>query len=339
MALKPFLNSRLVLEPILGKTFIDVAVAMEDKAGIIVLNDSALNYVFCKRAKKFDGTIFVGKAHQIEYQLAQDKAENIWVKIEKAAALDIKVDKIDTSIMLKAIDVKAAFQQKTKDSVDVVAAGASTSSTPPTTHQQQPPGTGEDVNLASISTPSSSSSSKPTTVPKTIPVPSPPPPTTHQQPNANEQESQPSKARSSSESSYEPIELSGTIAAITRYEDINVKVPTSTVNFYLHNKEKNELDLVKIYRSDYEKHKDLLVEGQGVQIIDVSELPANMNSMPSTLKEYTFYYVVNNQTTIKNAPAHTIDIDVIKEHFKLWTIQDVHNSHYVRGSTPIHVGE
>lgn len=110
-------------------------------------------------------------------------------------------------------------------------------------------------------------------------------------------------------------------------------------NIVMFNKEKDEPNLIVVYRSGYEKHKSLLIEGQEVHIIDVDELPAYMNSMPSTLKHYTYYYAINDQSTIKTIPPHPIEIDVIKEHFKLWSIEEVHNSHYVRGPNRIHAGE
>lgn len=139
---------------------------------------------------------------------------------------------------------------------------------------------------------------------------------------------------SSSSSSYESIVLTGTVIAKTRYDPQKEKNPV--VNFYLHNKERNEVLLILASGSALKKYGGLIDEGNGLEITDVEELPANMTRMPSTMKNYTYFYMVTDETDIKAIPGHSIDINLVKAHFNLRTIEEVHQSHYTRGSPTMH---
>lgn len=77
----------------------------------------------------------------------------------------------------------------------------------------------------------------------------------------------------------------------------------------------------------------LLQDGKGVKISFVERKDANMQLMPSTLKEYTFYYQANDNTVIEADDSHDIDVDinVIKDHFKLATVETILDSGYMRG--------
>lgn len=73
-----WMNQKLIIEPIFGQSFSDLAVVVEDADGIIVLYDSIVNYAFPERTKKFDREINIGKVYQITYDdLVCDKAGRV----------------------------------------------------------------------------------------------------------------------------------------------------------------------------------------------------------------------------------------------------------------------
>lgn len=114
MALKAWLNQNLVIKPIFGQTLNDFAIPISDDEGVIVLNDSTINYAFCKRSKTFNGEIVVGKVHQISYDLVCDRGDRIWIRIINANAMDIEIPKsIDYKAVLPGDMVKDALKKRT----------------------------------------------------------------------------------------------------------------------------------------------------------------------------------------------------------------------------------
>lgn len=316
-----------------------------------------LNYVYCKRAKDFAGDIDVGKAHEIEYQLTRDRSGNIWIKMQKATVLNIQVGGIDTTITLKASDVKEAYIQKCTATKDVaqpvdppacvtksmVASTATTTTAPASVASTEIPAATTTnattvVSQSTVAAPVATTTTISTTVVSQSKVETAPSVKTTEIPalSSVQPNQQTEGTNSSASSSYEPINLHGTIFAVTRYDrnkESESKAPVA--NFYLHNKERNEIVLVLIRGAEYPKYASLLNEGHGVEITDVEERTADVKLMPSTMKNYTYFYVVTNTSNINAIPSHPIDIDIIKDHFNLWSIERVHESHFTRNSPRI----
>lgn len=331
MAFTAWLNERLVNEPVFGDKFTNIAVILREENNIIVLNDSTLNYAHCKRSIEFGGTIVVGKAHEIVYHLNKDSNGNVWIKIDEAKEVDIDVKNIKKGTTLTGMTVKNAYiaKEAAKEMEKEMAKNAAKKVT--TTTTAPAPVTSSAMVVSTLSTTvTTSTTSTTTTAPATATT------MAVQQPLKSV-----SATAEDSSSGEEIIELSGTIVAMTKFQRFAIANPTPknpqpVANFYLHEKETNKLSLVLIYSSQLRKYDLLLREGKGVKIEDVDEKKADMQGMPSTLKNYASFYIVTDDTEISEIPATEIDIEVVKEHFKLSTIRDIHGSHYTRGDPKIY---